>query len=563
MEKNEIDANRDYDREIRELQERERKFASMDQRIMSGDWPGSDKYVVDKVIGRGSFGSVFAGWVKGTSSSEAPSEPPSAAPSEASSRLSDLFSLRLSPPASSQPVAIKVVHDVFESGATTVQALRELSIHMHVDSRWGDNGDGECDGCSPIPRLIDVGPPASSSSSCAFDCIYVVMEQFDCTLHHALEGHQTGKRPLTQTAIRRVCEKIASCVAKLHECGVVHRDLKPQNFLVRGRLEDETCKIVVCDLGMARLVSSSSMPPNDRHWSDYVTTRWYRAPEVCCHIPVDARGAMAADVWSLGCLLLETMTGRAPVFGGQSEVNQARIMGDALLPHQFVTGSPVVSQWYRLNARNERAVNALLGLPGEEGQPRVERKHPLHALHASHGSHGSHHSHSSHSSHSVLPMTSSLASMCRKLPVLAQDLVSRILHIDPAARLTSNEILRHDYFVCEDARSSHSFEQCRDHVRASTSVHVPFTYQGTLGALSSVKGRDYARSILFKELDACVDYIRRRNESAHERQAAASPPSTTQLPSNLKDYKRMISSTSTSSTTSNDPPPHKMTRRAS
>jgi len=61
----------------------------------------------------------------------------------------------------------------------------------------------------------------------------------------------------------------------IHTTGVLHRDLKPKNILANSN-----CKLKICDFGLARpFISDPSSSPI--FWTDYVATRWYRAPELC------------------------------------------------------------------------------------------------------------------------------------------------------------------------------------------------------------------------------------------------------------------------------------------
>ncbi len=61
----------------------------------------------------------------------------------------------------------------------------------------------------------------------------------------------------------------------VHSSGVLHRDLKPKNILANSN-----CKLKICDFGLARPFLTDA-PVSPVHWTDYVATRWYRAPELC------------------------------------------------------------------------------------------------------------------------------------------------------------------------------------------------------------------------------------------------------------------------------------------
>jgi len=93
----------------------------------------------------------------------------------------------------------------------------------------------------------------------------------------------------------------------MHRHGFFHRDLKPENLLCSG---PELIKIA--DFGLAREIRSR--PP----FTDYVSTRWYRAPEVLLH---STNYGSTIDLWAMGCIMAELYTFR-PLFPGSSEVDQ-------------------------------------------------------------------------------------------------------------------------------------------------------------------------------------------------------------------------------------------------
>lgn len=98
---------------------------------------------------------------------------------------------------------------------------------------------------------------------------------------------------------------------------IMHRDVKPENVLVSPR-----GVIKLCDFGFARIVTG----PNES-CTDYVATRWYRAPEL---LVGDPRYGRAVDTWAAGCLYAEMLTGE-PIFPGDSDVDQlfriTRVLG--------------------------------------------------------------------------------------------------------------------------------------------------------------------------------------------------------------------------------------------
>lgn len=111
-------------------------------------------------------------------------------------------------------------------------------------------------------------------------------------------------------------------LAFMHKHSFFHRDIKPENMLVKGDI------VKVADFGLAREIRSR--PP----FTDYVSTRWYRAPEVLLrsttyNSPIDA--------WAMGCIMAELFTLR-PLFPGSSE-------GDQLYKICSVLGNPTHSTW--------------------------------------------------------------------------------------------------------------------------------------------------------------------------------------------------------------------------
>ena len=99
----------------------------------------------------------------------------------------------------------------------------------------------------------------------------------------------------------------------VHSAGILHRDLKPSNLLL-----NEDCDLQICDFGMARaqVVQSSTeyaLPTAPSAiLTDYITTRWYRAPEVMTSW---TEYTTAIDVWSTGCIFAEMLLGK-PLFPG-------------------------------------------------------------------------------------------------------------------------------------------------------------------------------------------------------------------------------------------------------
>ena len=97
----------------------------------------------------------------------------------------------------------------------------------------------------------------------------------------------------------------------VHSANVLHRDLKPSNLLLNAN-----CDLKIGDFGLARTTSETDF------MTEYVVTRWYRAPELLLNC---SEYTAAIDIWSVGCILGEIMT-RQPLFPGKDYVHQLRLI---------------------------------------------------------------------------------------------------------------------------------------------------------------------------------------------------------------------------------------------
>lgn len=98
----------------------------------------------------------------------------------------------------------------------------------------------------------------------------------------------------------------------IHSANVIHRDLKPSNLLLNAN-----CDLKICDFGLARPTAE-----NDQFMTEYVVTRWYRAPELLLN---SSDYTAAIDVWSVGCIFMELMN-RKPLFPGKDHVHQMHLL---------------------------------------------------------------------------------------------------------------------------------------------------------------------------------------------------------------------------------------------
>ena len=97
---------------------------------------------------------------------------------------------------------------------------------------------------------------------------------------------------------------------------MLHRDLKPSNLLLNSN-----CDLKICDFGLARVEDD-----NNPNLTEYVVTRWYRAPEIMLACQEYTK---AIDVWSVGCIFAELLA-RGPLFPGEDYIQQLRLICDKL-----------------------------------------------------------------------------------------------------------------------------------------------------------------------------------------------------------------------------------------
>jgi cyclin-dependent kinase-like len=146
--------------------------------------------------------------------------------------------------------------------------------------------------------------------------LYLVFEFVDKNVLELLETSPQGLEPQT---IRYVCWQLVQAIEFCHRHDVIHRDIKPENLLVNMR--DLTLKL--CDFGFAR-----AMPHRDSPLTDYVATRWYRAPELLLG---STRYGKTVDMWAIGCIMGELVDGQ-PLFPGESEIDQLFLIQKVLGP---------------------------------------------------------------------------------------------------------------------------------------------------------------------------------------------------------------------------------------
>ncbi|KAL6842719.1 hypothetical protein ACP4OV_027563 [Aristida adscensionis] len=213
-------------------------------------------------------------------------------------------------------VAIKKINDVFEHVSDATRILREIKLLRLLRH----------------PDIVQIKHIMLPPSRREFRDIYVIFELMESDLHQVIRANDD----LTPEHHQLFLYQLLRGLKYIHAANVFHRDLKPKNILANG-----DCKLKICDFGLARVSFNDS--PSAIFWTvtnrsrknltpmlyitDYVATRWYRAPELCGSF--FSKYTPAIDIWSIGCIFAEMLTGR-PLFPGKNVVHQLDLMTDLL-----------------------------------------------------------------------------------------------------------------------------------------------------------------------------------------------------------------------------------------
>ncbi|XP_058555316.1 mitogen-activated protein kinase 15 isoform X1 [Neofelis nebulosa] len=198
-------------------------------------------------------------------------------------------------------VAIKKIFDAFRDKTDAQRTFREIMLLQQL----GDHPN--------IIRLLDVIRAENDRD------IYLVFESMDTDLNAVI----CKGRLLKDVHKRFIMYQLLRATKFIHSGGVIHRDQKPSNILL-----DASCLVKLCDFGLARPLGGLPEGPEGPALTDYVATRWYRAPEVLLSSSWYTPGV---DMWSLGCVLGEMLRGR-PLFPGTSTLHQLELILETIPP---------------------------------------------------------------------------------------------------------------------------------------------------------------------------------------------------------------------------------------
>mmetsp|Transcript_76577 Transcript_76577/g.155441 ORF Transcript_76577/g.155441 Transcript_76577/m.155441 type:complete len:403 (+) Transcript_76577:105-1313(+) len=192
-------------------------------------------------------------------------------------------------------VAIKRVGNVFQDLIDAKRILREIKLLRHLGRHEN------------VVELMDLmtGPPETQN----FKHLYLVTQLYECDLERIV----TSSQRLTDSHAQYFIYQVLRGLKYIHSANVLHRDLKPPNVLVNSN-----CDLAICDFGLSRGISEEV----EMKLTEYVVTRWYRAPELLCEC--ETYGP-AVDVWSTGCIMGEILA-RRPLFQGSSTRAQLELI---------------------------------------------------------------------------------------------------------------------------------------------------------------------------------------------------------------------------------------------
>ena len=189
-------------------------------------------------------------------------------------------------------VAIKKVANTGSDKTAAKRLLRELRFLRHLRGH---------------PNVVSIEDVIVTRNHESRLDVYIVTELMEADLEQIIKSSQA----LSNEHVRCLIFQLLNGLRHMHRAGIVHRDLKPANLIV-----DSNCRLKICDLGLSRHIADSLAVPEgeDARFTDYVVTRWYRAPEL---LMGSSRYSEKVDTWAAGCILGELMA-RRPIFSGDN-----------------------------------------------------------------------------------------------------------------------------------------------------------------------------------------------------------------------------------------------------
>ena len=212
-------------------------------------------------------------------------------------------------------VAVKRISP-FDHQMFCLRTLREIRLlrHFHHEN---------------IISILDILQPDSLET---FTEVHLVQELMETDMHRVIRTQD-----LSNDHFQYFVYQILRGLKALHSAGVLHRDLKPSNLLLNAN-----CDLKICDFGLARSAEQPE-PDSKAFMTEYVATRWYRAPEIMLSFKEYTK---AVDLWSVGCIFAEMLNAR-PLFPGRDYHHQLSLILEVL-------GTPSMDVFYAITSSRSR-----------------------------------------------------------------------------------------------------------------------------------------------------------------------------------------------------------------
>jgi serine/threonine protein kinase len=284
-------------------------------------------------------------------------------------------------------VAIKNIPRTFDDLVDAKRIVREIRLMRHLHHPH-------------VVSVLDVMRPPSLAS---FEDTYIVTDLMETDLHRVINSPEA----LSSDHIAFITYQLLCGLRYVHSAHIIHRDIKPSNVLI-----NRDCLVKLCDFGLARGVDIRPVTPSssdgtsgtpssldgepalDEALTEYVVTRWYRAPELL----LASRYSTAIDLWAVGCILAEMFTRKA-LFPGHDHVHQLHLI------LQLVGSPPPDDMGFVTNMKAKR----WMARQQQEGKP--------------------------------------LNTVCPNAPAEALDLLTKLLQFDPRKRISVDEAIAHPFLA--------------------------------------------------------------------------------------------------------------------
>lgn len=255
---------------------------------------------------------------------------------------------------------------------------------------------------SPHPNIVDLKEVLFDQPT---GRLAIVFELLDANLYELIRGRQDY---LSGRVLKSYMYQLFSALNHMHRKGIFHRDIKPENILV-----DKNGKnLKLADFGSCRGIY------NKQPYTEYISTRWYRAPEC---LLTDGYYGPEMDIWGAGCVLFEIIS-LYPLFPGSDEIDQINRINKIL-------GSPSGDILRKLKLKKSKAVG--FGFPQQKGI-------------------------------GIAHLIPHAESDC-------VDLLTKSLKYDMSKRITSSETMRHPYF--SEFTGSRPVSNSDEHTSKATRRH--------------------------------------------------------------------------------------------